>query len=345
MFFSRIIQVTEFTTATAARATVKKGKTDSDALIATGLDALETLTTEFLLSGIGAITAERAAQVRTLADNLRGYKLRRLSTLLTRFSAVLHTLLADQDAFSLAAYTNLLADIVLTAKGVHGIRQGKLRDPKYLEELVGKTWSDKALTPRRNLELVEVFFDVTETVDGFRVFASYFIDLTSGDRLTEKLILPKHIKHGQTAKRSYAGSVLVVDEALQYPGFPPYRLKLKVVREHPLSASELERLVACASANFTQTAEQFKRANNDLFAPDDDYAFLKPVGVYASDRGLSVFDGDGVAFDLLLTADAAFEMQQALQTAAIIALFGKLRAIDGRLRFQPLSVIGPTLEY
>ncbi len=334
----------EFTTVTSKRANVKKGKTDTNALIATGIEALETLTTEFVLSGLSAITPDRVEQVRDLAENLRSYKLRRLSTLLTRFAGVLNVLVTDKENFSLSEYTDLLVDIVITAKGAQGIQQGKLQDLKYMEELIGKTWQEKELTPRNDLELLEIYFVTTETVDGFNVFSSYFIELNSGDILTEKFILPKHLKKGQTEKRSYAGSTLTVSEGYQYPGYPPFRMKLKEFRERPLSAQDIDRLIAHASGNFTHIVDDFKRFKKDLFAPEDYYALLNPQGFYASDTGLSVFDAEGTAFDLLLTERTAFQMQQLLETSVISALFGKLHAIDGHLRFQPLSAIRQSNE-
>ena len=165
--FVVVADAPEFTTATTKKAQVKKGKTETQDLLARGLESLETLTTEFALGGLASITASRVAQVRDLAENLRAYKLRRLATALTELAALLEGLLTQPDQFSLPAYANLLADIVVTAKGVAAIQQGKLQDPKYLEELVGKTWRDAELTPRNDLELVELFFEVKQSIDEF----------------------------------------------------------------------------------------------------------------------------------------------------------------------------------
>lgn len=334
----------EFTTSKSKRARVKKGKTDTNELIATGIEALETLTTEFVLSGLSAITPDRVEQVRDLAENLRTYKLRRLSTLLIRFAEALNVLVTDKDHFSLSEYTSLLVDIVITAKGVQGIQQGKLQDPKYMEELVGKTWQEKELTPRHNVELLEIYFNIIETVDGFRVFSSYFVELESGEIVTEKLIIPKHLKKGQTEKRSYAGSTLTVSEGYQYPGYPPFRLKLKEFHESPASAQNIERIIAKAPHDFRHITDAFKTFKKDLFAPDDYYTLLKPEGFYASDTDLVVFDVEGTAFSLLLTDRSTFQMQQLLETSTVNVLFGKLHAIDGLLKFEPLSAIRQSAE-
>ena len=146
------------------KARVQKGKTSTKDLIERGLESLESLTTEPILGGLASISAERVEQMKELGENLRSYKLRRLSTQVLRFSQVLERMLTDREAFSLSVYTEVLSDIILSSKGVLAIQQGKLQDPKYMEELVGKTWTERELTAREELELVEVYFDVRETV-------------------------------------------------------------------------------------------------------------------------------------------------------------------------------------
>jgi hypothetical protein len=277
----------ELKSPTSKKARVKTGDAETADLIARGLESLETLVTELGLAGLSTITASRVEQVKDLAENLRTYKLRRLATLLTQFADLLNTLLTDQEKFSLATYADLLSDIVLTTKGVMAIQQGKLQDPKYMEELVGKTWTDRELKPRNDLELVEVFFDYQETVDGFKVFASYFIELKSRDLLTEKLIIPKIIKKGPNAeKRSYAGLKLNASEALLYPGYPPLRIKLKQFTESSVTLQDVEKIALQTHRDFTREIGLFQEFKKDFFAPPDYYTVLKPKGFYAAAQGL-----------------------------------------------------------
>ncbi len=332
--------VPELAKATSKKARVKKGKKETEELIARGLESLETLITELGLSGLSTITESRVEQVQDLAENLRTYKLRRLSTLLTRFARELNTLLTDKENFSLATYANLLSDIVITAKGVQAIQQGKLKDPKYMEELVGKTWSERQLTPRDDLQLVEVFFEFKQTVDEFKLFTSYFIELASGDILTEKLIVPKMIKKDPNAeKRSYAGLKLTVSEGFQYPGYSPCRVKLKLFKENSVTPEDIEAIGTNAQGDFTQAVEAFRIFKKDFFAPSAYYTLLKPEGFYASDRGLSVFDPAGKAFKLLLTDRSSLNLEQVLETSPVSAVFGKIHAVNGSIKIEPLSVI------
>jgi hypothetical protein len=322
------------------KASVKRGQADTGDLIARGVKSVETLITELALAGLSTVTASRVQQVKDLAENLRTYKLRRLSTLLAQFAEVLNGLLADKENFSLAMYAELLADILITAKGVLAIQQGKLPDPKYMEELVGKTWTERELTRRDDLELVEVFFEVKETVDGFKVFSSYFIELKSGDILAEKLIVPKHIKKGPNAeKRSYAGLKLHINEAYQYPGYPPWRIKLKQFAEGSVILQDVETLASKAHADFTKEVEAFRTFKKDFFAPADYYTLLKPNGFYASAQGLSVFDSDGKAFELMLTDRSSLNLEHILESSPLSALFGKIQAVNGSLKFEPLSAV------
>jgi hypothetical protein len=57
-----------------------------------------------------------------------------------------------------------------------------------------------------------------------------------------------------------------------------------------------------------------------------------------------VFDAEGTAFSLLLTDRSTFRMQQLLETSTVNVLFGKLHAIDGLLKFEPLSAIRQSAE-
>jgi hypothetical protein len=331
----------ELDQARSKKARVKTGETDDAELIARGLEAVETMAAELGLSGLASVGAGRVEQLRELAANLRSYKLRRLSSLLTQLAELLHWLLHDQERFSLVAYGELLTDLVITAKGVRALQQGKLQDPKYLEELVGKTWTEKELTRRAGLELVELRYETSETADGFRVFTSHFVELGSGDLLTEKLIAPTHLKKGSnTGKRSYAGLRLTVSEAHQYPGYAPWRIKLKPgqTQETPMVPADLERVTAWANANFAREIEKFQAFRKDLFAPPDYYALLRPEGFYASAAGLAAFDAHGCALPLRLSKQAALGLEVLLEREPIGAMFGKLHAAGGVLEFEPISL-------
>lgn len=334
-------QAPEFTKPGTKKARVKKGKTETEDLLARGLESLETLTTELILSGLATITPGRVEQVRDLAENLRTYKLRRLSSLLTHFADILSTLLTDKDNFALSAYADVLADIVLTAKGVQGIQQGKLKDPKYMEELVGKTWQDKELTARNNLGLVGVFFEQYTTPDEFAVFSNYFAELATGEILTKKFIIPKSLlkRTNNADKQSYCGRKLLVSEALVYPGFPPLRLKLKDFTESAVSVSEVEQLTQQAHADFDQEVTAFQTFKKDFFAPADYYALLRPQGFYAAQEGMLMFDAQGKAFELVLTDRSALNLETLLQNTSISALFGKIQARSGSLKFEALSAV------
>jgi hypothetical protein len=310
---------------------VKKGKTDSADLMKHGVEQIGTLVRELASAGIASLAAGRSDQVRALGEGLRENRLRRLSARTLDLSKLLAAAATDAGALDSVEYADLLSDLLLTAKKLEKHLGGEALDDKYVEELIGKTWTKKDRKPVSGLDLVEYAFISRVTSDDFVIRESRFVDLLTGEHYAEKQIIPGFLAKRTDPKPSYAGRVLAAASGSLYPSFAPVRIDLETPsKEDRLSDENLERLLAKAHPNVAGALAAFQERRKDVFAPD-----LLPVAiavdtVLAEGARMQVVDKTDAA--LFLPDDQLLEerLAAALRSAKLEGLLGDI-ALDGAL--------------
>lgn len=308
--------------APAKPARMKRGKADIATLVAKGLAELDLLLAELARTGLAAVTKERIAEVKRLAEDLRHYKLRRLAARLAEFHALLST-----PSFPLADYASGVADLVFMSRAVAAIQAGRITDEARVEEYVGRTWNLEKRPKRSGLSLLEIHYERQTTPDGFRVDASWFVDLPTGEILTEKLIVPASLR--TPPKRSWRGEVVEVREAREFPGFPPHRLSFAAVTTRPATPEDFAAVRPTDSA--AELFERYRRLREDVLGPDELHALVRPAAFVTREGALFARDADrnllplrgGAGWGRVVTAGAA---------TLLVRIFGGFEA-------EPLSAI------
>jgi len=324
--------------AEAKKKRVKTGKVSAKELIGKGAEQVATLVRELAVAGAASLAEDRAAQVRALGENLREHKLRRLSAKTISLSDLLAQTRGEH--FDELAYTELLGDLLLTARKLEKHVAGEPLEERHVEELIGKTWTKKDRAPVAGLELVEVAFLQHVTPDAFTIRESRFVDLRTGDHYTEKQILPAFLARRTPPKPSYAGRLLVGAGGGLYPGYAPRRTDLETPGTvAPLTAQSLDALVERAMPSVKQALAALAEHKKDVFAPE-----TLPVTIACdmliADRGrLQLADKDGAAIFLPDDDAAADRLATALAGAALDVVIGDL-GLDGALpTLAPLAVV------
>ncbi|NOK11220.1 HEAT repeat domain-containing protein [Corallococcus exercitus] len=327
-----------------ARKSVKKGKAEAGDLMKAGVAQVSTLVRELGLSGVASLGAERPEQVRALGEALRANGLRRLSARAVELAGLLDAAASRTGTFEAPVYTDLVADMLLTARKVEKHLGGDALEARHVEELIGKTWTKKDRTPVTGLTLVEYAFSSKVTADRFMVRESRFVDLVSGGHYSEKQILPATLKT-VAPKKSHAGYVLQGAQGNQYPGFAPHRLDLEEwTGGSPVDRAVLERLVEVALPDVGAVMTAFQEHRKDVFAPD-----LLPVAVrvetlLASGTRSQFVDGSGRG--LFLPVDASLEepLSSALEDSRLVAVLGDVGLEAALPTLFPTAVVVRTPE-
>jgi hypothetical protein len=318
---------------------VKKGKVDAGELMGKGVEQVGTLVRELAVAGVAAMADDRAAQVRALGENLREHKLRRLSGKTVALADMLERARKAGDLFDESAYTELLADLLLTARKLEKHLGGEALDDRHVEELIGKTWTKKDRAPVAALDLVEVGFLSRETADGFVIRESRFVELGSGEHYAEKQILPGFLARRTPPKPSYAGTVLGGAGGSLYPSYAPRRIDLEAPVKRALDAAALQRLTEKALPGVKAAIAALQDHKKDVFAPE-----TLPVAIACemviADRGrLQLADADGSAVFLPDDERIADRVATALAGATLRTVVGDL-FLDGALpTIIPLAVV------
>jgi hypothetical protein len=319
---------------------VKKGKTDGAELMRHGVDQVSALVRELAVSGVATLAADRSEQVRALGEALRENKLRRLSARTLELASVLQIAATRSSAFDAEEYADLLADLLLTARKLEKHLAGETLDDRYVEELIGKTWTKKDRRAIEGLGLLEYAFLSRVTADGFVIRDSRFLDLVSGEHFSEKQILPGFLAKRTDPKRSWAGRVLRGAWGSVYPSFSPQRLDLESAgTEEILSPAPLESVLARCIPDVARALAALQERRRDVFAPE-----LLPVAVLvdtilAEGSRMQAIDASGAA--LFLPADALLEekLSSALHGARLRAILGDV-GLDGALpTLFPLALL------
>ncbi|HUQ01959.1 MAG TPA: HEAT repeat domain-containing protein [Kofleriaceae bacterium] len=318
---------------------VKKGKVDARELMGKGIEQVSTLVRELAVAGVAAMADDRAAQVRALGENLREHKLRRLSGKTVALADMLDRARKAGDAFDESAYTELLADLLLTARKLEKHLGGEALDDRHVEELIGKTWTKKDRAPVAGLDLVEVGFLSRQTADDFVIRESRFVELGSGEHYAEKQILPAFLARRTPPKPSYAGTVLGSAGGSLYPSYAPRRIDLEAPVRGALDVGALQRLTEKALPGVKAAMTALQEHKKDVFAPE-----TLPVAIACdmviADRGrLQLADADGSAAFLPDDERIADRVATALAGATLRTVVGDL-FLDGALpTIIPLAVV------
>jgi hypothetical protein len=328
----------------AKKKSVKKGKAETADLMKAGVAQVSTLVRELGLSGVVSLGADRPEQVRQLGEALRANGLRRLAARTVEVAGLLDLAVARTGTFEAPVYTDLVADMLLTVRKVEKHLGGEALEDRYVEELIGRTWTKKDRAPVEGLTLVEYAFTTRTTPDNFLVRESRFVDLASGKHYAEKQILPAFLKSVEP-KKSHAGLVLEGAKGGQYPGFAPYRLDLDAeARKLPLDGAALRRLVEVALPDVGAALAAFQEHRKDVFAPDLLPVTLRVETLLASGQRSQLVDsGDR---GLFLPADAALEepLAAALEGAKLRAVLGDVGLEAALPTLFPQAVVVETPE-
>jgi hypothetical protein len=320
---------------------VRQGQAKDTDLMAQGIAQVSTLLRELAAGGVALIGEDRVAQIRSLGEGLRQHKLRRLSARTLELAELLGRAAAGV-ALPASAYADLLTDLHLSARKLEKHLGGEPLEDRHIEELIGKTWRTASLPEVQGLMLAEYGFSHRETVDGFLIRESRFLDLQSGQHFSEKQILPLMRVRVEPPKRSYQGQVLLNARGRRYPGYPPQRLKLEDLgTEAPLGAEALARLLAVALPNPGAALQAFQEARKDVFAPDRLPVAVRVARLVAQGAQVRAQGEDGSALALPLQQDRALEgrVASALRGVRLLAILGEVDVAEALPMLYPLSFL------
>jgi len=325
--------------APARAAAVKRGKVDGEALLAKGVEQALELAADLGTVGLGARAGDRAAHVAALAEPLRANRLRRLSARVRELAAMLEKA-GDGEEVDPVAWTDRVSDLLLAARRVQRHLAGETLEDRYVEELIGKSWTKKDRVPVEGLDLVEVAWTSTVTADDFRIVESRFVDLRSGESWCEKQILPTAIARRTEPKRSWGGLVLRGARGSRFPGFAPARLDLDDPGEvGGTSPADLERLRSVALPRVGEALGRLQERRRDLFAPDLLPVVVAADTVLAGRARLQLVDEQGAAVFLPDDPGLARRLAESLRDVRLRAVVGDL-GLDGALpTLWPLAVV------
>jgi HEAT repeat protein len=319
----------------AAKKAVKRGAAAASDLMRQGVEQIATLVRDLGVAGVAAMGDDRAPMVQTLGENLREYKLRRLSAKTLDLAKLLAAGAARRGSLPALAYTDLLADLLLTSrkleKHLGAGEDGEPLDDRHVEELVGKTWQKADRKPIAGLDLVEYAYLSRVTSDEFVIRESRFFDLASGAHYSEKQIVPGFLAKRTDPKPSRGGAVLAGVRGSIYPGYPPTRLDVTDLGDkRAIEHAALARLVDKALPDVGSALAALQEHRRDVFAPDLLPVALRVDTLFARKGRVQAVDAKGHA--LHLPEDRALEdrLGATLGGARLGALIGDL-GIDAAL--------------
>lgn len=315
--------------------------TDAAELMKRGVGQVEALVRDLATAGVSSVSAERREQLGALAGALRQEKLRRLSGRVGSLGAMLDRAAASGGALDAVAFVDLCIDMLLTTRKVAKHLGGEPLEERYVEELIGKTWTKAERAEVSGLDLVECAFLVTLAGD-FVVRESRFVDLNSGKHYSEKQIVPTSLRFPPEPKVSHAGRVLVGAGGGAYPGFAPTRLDLEQPgRSRPVEAADLGRMLERALPNLGEAVAAFQAYRQDVFAPPKMPVLVRVEGLIASGNRVRAVDGSGAAVFFPRGSHAEDRLWGVLRDARLLAFVGDL---DLDMALPVLTPLAAVLE-
>jgi hypothetical protein len=345
-------------------------------LRAAGLETVDRLLAELADGGLASLGPDKVALLEGAGELVRALKLRRLGNqvlALQRAAAPPTSRLpaSAQAAASLPAYraaaapqvapsglsavlepstfARLLVDLYLTRQAASAHLEGRaVLDPGLAEDLLGKTWRDADLEPAAGLEMLELAY--TQDDDGeFRIQTSYLADLPTGAIYAERQISPGG--RSSPPKPSHRHRLLV-DEAGLYPGVPPRRIRLRRVQRLPLTAADVDRLVARAADAVPELQRQLAErletpfgAPTSLTGPVAVPVLFRPAALVAHGSLIGALDGSGRFLALEWPLRWTHALPQILPESAPYVLFGLLALGPTGLRLRCLSAVSSALRW
>jgi hypothetical protein len=324
----------------AKKKEVKKGKTDNAALMRKGVEQAATLVRELAVAGVASQGGGRAEQLRALSEAFRENKLRRIAARTLDLASKLSVAASRPEAFDAVDYADTLSDLFLTARKIEKHLDGEALEDRYVEELIGKTWTKKDRKPISGLELVEYAFTTRTTPDDFIIRESRFMCVASGEHYSEKQILPGFLAKRTDPKKSWAGRVLRGASGSLYPTFSPMRLDLEDPgAEHALGNAVVELLLQRSLGSVGAALAAFQERRKDVFAPDTFAVAVAVDTVLAEGARMRVCDEAGAALFLPDSPSLEDRFASVLRDARLRGLIGDV-TLDGALpTLFPLAAI------
>jgi hypothetical protein len=322
------------------RKAVKKGDADPAAQRREGVQQIGTLVRELGVAGLGGGGGDQLESIQRIGEALRENKLRRLGARTLDLAVLLRAAAAQKAPLVATAYTDLVADLLLTARKLEKHLAGEPIEDRHVEELIGKTWTKNDRQPVSGLELVEYAYFVRMTSDGFKLYESRFVDLASGTHYSEKQIDPPPPAPPREPKAVRAGAVLAGASGTTFPTFAPLRLQFTDLGDsRPVDHAALSRLVDKALPDVGAALTALQEHRRDVFAPD-----LLPVTVridtlFARGDRVQAVDATGNALHLPLDPQLEDRLGTALHEGRLAALLGDV-GLDAALpTLWPFAVV------
>jgi hypothetical protein len=349
-------------------AAAARPKPDPAALRTAGLDTVDRLLLELTEGGLASLGPDKAALLAQAGELVRALKLRRLGNVvlalqraaggqddplrlvaqrLTAHGAPLPPAMQAQLGrrgltLEPARFVRLLEDLYLTRRAVGAHLGGQVAlDPRLGEDLLGKTWRVEELEPVADLELIEVGY--TREDDGeFHIETSYLADLPTGAIYAERQITPLG-RRGACKPRHRLR--LLVDEAGLYPGEPPRRIRLQRVRRAPLTAADVDRLLAHAATTVAALQERLVERLAAPFGPAEAAVLFRPAALVQHGQQVGALDPDERFLALNWPARFATELPPLLPAAGRYTLFGLLALDADGPRLRCLAALSGALRW
>jgi hypothetical protein len=308
----------------AKKKDVKRGAASAADLMKQGVEQVATLVRDLAVAGVATIGEDRAPQVQALGENLRQYKLRRLSAKTLDLVKLLASAAKARGTLPAIAYTDLMGDLLLTARKLDKhLTGGEPLEDRHVEELVGKTWQKTDRKPVSGLDLLEYAYLVRTTSDDFVIRESRFVDVATGTHYSEKQIVPSFLR--SDPKPSRGGALNAGVRGSTYPGYAPTRLDVSDLGDkQPVDHAALGRLADKALPDVGSAIAALQEHRRDVFAPD-----LLPVAIrvdtlFARGARMQCVDATGHALHLPDDRPLEERLASALGGAKLVVLIGDL---------------------
>jgi hypothetical protein len=320
------------------RKAVKKGDGDPAALRREGIEQVSTLVRELGVAGVGA--GGELEAIQRIGEALRENKLRRLGARTLDLAVLLKSTAARKVPVPATVYTDLVADLRLTARKLEKHLAGEPIEDRHVEELIGKTWTKADRKPVTGLDLVEYAYLIRRTSDGFKIYESRFVDLATGTHYSEKQIDPPPPAPSREPKAMRGGAVLAGASGTTFPTFSPLRLQFTDLGDaKSVDHEALTRLVEHALPDVGAALTALQEHRRDVFAPD-----LLPVTVridtlFARGDRLQAVDATGNALHLPPDPPLEDRLGTALHEGRLVALLGDV-GLDAALpTLWPMALV------
>jgi hypothetical protein len=324
----------------AKRKAVKRGSATAGDLMKQGVAQVATLVRDLGVAGVAAIGDDRLPVVQTLGENLREYRLRRLSAKTLDLVKLLEAGARQRGTLLAGVYTDLLCDLLLTARKLDKHLGGEPIDDRHVEELVGKTWQKADRRPIAGLDLIEYAYSSRVTSDEYIIRESRFFDLASGAHFSEKQIVPGFLAQRTDPKPSRGGALLAGVRGSMYPGYAPARLEVSDLGDkRSIDHAALARFVDKALPDVGSALAALQEHRRDVFAPDLFPAAVRVDTLFARAARVQAVDVTGHA--LHLSDDRALEdrLGSVLGGARLSVLVGDLGVEAALPTLWPMAAV------